>query len=99
MAVDELFSNIARYAYAPGTGSRHRARGGARGPARRRAHLYRQRRRPTTRSRARTPNTGAPIGGARAPGGLGVYIVKKTMDAMSYERADGRNILRVKKFI
>ena len=30
-------------------------------------------------------------------GGLGIYMVKKTMDAVSYEYKDGCNILTIKK--
>ena len=97
VAVDEIFSNIARYAYAPGTGAATVRVEALEGP--RAVELT------FTDSGAaydplarEDPDTGAPIE-ERAPGGLGVYIVKKTMDAMSYERADGRNILRVKKFI
>lgn len=32
-------------------------------------------------------------------GGLGIYMVKKTMDDMSYERKDNQNILSMKKRI
>ena len=32
-------------------------------------------------------------------GGLGIYIVKKSMDDISYEYKDGQNILRIKKNI
>lgn len=35
----------------------------------------------------------------RGIGGLGIYIVKKTMDEMTYEYKDGQNILSVKKKI
>ena len=35
----------------------------------------------------------------RAMGGLGIYIVKKTMDAMEYRREDGMNILTIQKQI
>lgn len=35
----------------------------------------------------------------RAIGGLGIYMVKKTMDDVSYEYKDGQNILRIKKNI
>ena len=35
----------------------------------------------------------------RDVGGLGIYMVKKTMDDISYEYKDGQNILRIiKKF-
>ena len=33
----------------------------------------------------------------REIGGLGIYMVKKTMDDISYEYKDGKNILRIKK--
>ncbi len=33
----------------------------------------------------------------REPGGLGIFIVKKSMDRMSYEYADGWNILTIEK--
>ena len=33
----------------------------------------------------------------REIGGLGIYIVKKSMDRMLYERKDGKNILRICK--
>ena len=33
----------------------------------------------------------------RPIGGLGIYMVKKSMDEVSYEYKDGQNILRIKK--
>lgn len=35
----------------------------------------------------------------REIGGLGIYMVKKTMDDVSYEYKDGQNMLRIKKNI
>lgn len=35
----------------------------------------------------------------REIGGLGIYMVKKSMDDISYEYKDGKNILRIKKNI
>ena len=35
----------------------------------------------------------------RKIGGLGIYMVKKSMDEISYEYKDGQNILRIKKQI
>lgn len=35
----------------------------------------------------------------REIGGLGIYMVKKSMDEISYEYKDGQNILRIKKNI
>lgn len=31
-------------------------------------------------------------------GGLGIYIVKKTMDSIEYSRRDGQNVLTLKKY-
>ena len=33
----------------------------------------------------------------RESGGLGIYMVKKTMDDITYEYKDGQNILKIKK--
>jgi anti-sigma regulatory factor (Ser/Thr protein kinase) len=33
----------------------------------------------------------------RSIGGLGVFMVKKTMDDVTYEYKDGQNILKIKK--
>ena len=33
----------------------------------------------------------------RQLGGLGIYMVKKSMDAITYEYKDGKNILTIKK--
>ena len=35
----------------------------------------------------------------RQIGGLGIYLVKKSMDEITYEYKDGQNILRIKKCI
>ena len=35
----------------------------------------------------------------RKIGGLGIYIVKKSMDEITYEYKDGQNILKIKKYI
>lgn len=35
----------------------------------------------------------------RQIGGLGIYMVKKTMDDISYEYKDGQNVLQIKKNI
>jgi len=42
------------------------------------------------------PDTDAPLENRRI-GGLGVHFVRKTMDSVRYERADGRNILYLSK--
>ena len=35
----------------------------------------------------------------RAVGGLGIFLIKKTMDDMTYARQDGRNVLTIRKRI
>lgn len=35
----------------------------------------------------------------RPIGGLGIYMVKKTMDDISYEYKEGQNILKIRKEI
>ena len=35
----------------------------------------------------------------RQIGGLGIYLVKKTMDDVSYKYEDGHNILTIKKLL
>lgn len=37
--------------------------------------------------------------GERKIGGLGIYMVKKSMDEITYEYRDGQNILRIKKAV
>ena len=97
IAIDELFSNIARYAYNPKTGSAtvhvdvlqdplsvvvtFIDNGKAYDPL------------------AREDPDVALTAQEREIGGLGVYMVKKCMDEISYEYKDGRNILRIKKKI
>lgn len=42
------------------------------------------------------PDVNAPLE-ARPIGGLGIHFVRKTMDQLSYERKNGRNILFIRK--
>ena len=97
IAIDELFSNIAQYAYNPETG-----------PATVQVEVLDEP--PSvviTFIDNGTPYD--PLANAdpdvslgveeRAIGGLGIYMVKQTMDAIDYEYKDGRNILRIKKHI
>ena len=97
VAVDEIFSNIAKYAYSPSEGSvtlrievtedplmmsiTFIDTGEPYNPLDREA--------PVTTLKARE----------RRIGGLGIFIVKKTMDEMFYEYRDGRNMLTIRKLI
>ena len=97
VAIDELFSNIANYAYRPEVG-----------PATVRIEVtedplavllsFLDNGRAYDPLAAEDPNT--TLSAEERPiGGLGVFLVKKTMDEITYEYKDGMNILKVKKHI
>ena len=44
------------------------------------------------------PDLGAPVE-ERAVGGLGIYLVRKTMDTVAYRRQDGRNVVTLTKHV
>ena len=93
IAVEELFVNIAHYAYAPGTGT---------------ATIQTE----ITADTAEItfidsgvqydplakpdPDVSLPAS-ERQVGGLGIFMVKKSMDDMRYEYRDGKNILTIVK--
>ncbi len=95
IAIDELFSNIANYAY-----------GADVGPATVRFEAVQDPRKVVMTFidqglefdplSASAPNIQL-AADERSTGGLGIFMVRKTMDGMSYERRDGKNILRVEK--
>lgn len=97
IAIDELFSNIAHYAYNPEVG-----------PATVRVEVTRD---PLAvvvtfidkgkqyDPLAKEDPDVTLSAEERDIGGLGIYIVKKSMDDISYEYRDGQNILRIKKNI
>lgn len=95
IAIDELFGNIAYYAYDPDVG-----------PATVRVEVIED---PLSVIIVFIDN-GVPFNPLknaepdvtlsaeeRELGGLGIYIVKKSMDEIIYEYKDGQNILRIKK--
>ena len=95
VAIDELFSNIAKFAYHPETG-----------PATVRVEVeedpmaviitFIDHGMPYDPLLNEDPDVTLNIED-RMVGGLGVYLVKKTMDDVSYEYKDGQNILKIKK--
>ena len=95
IAIDELFGNIAHYAYNPETG-----------PATVRVEVTEEpiavvitfidRGVPYDPLKKEDPDITLSAE-KRAIGGLGIFMVKKTMDEISYEYKDGKNILRIKK--
>ena len=96
IAVDEIFGNIAHYAYAPNTGQ-----------VTVRVELTEEPSviitffdngipyDPTAKA---DPDITLSIED-REIGGLGIYMVKKSMDEVSYEYRDGQNVLTIKKNI
>ena len=90
IAADEIFSNIARYSGASSarvecevTGGRVRVR-------------FLDDGRPYDPTARPEPDTTLPAE-EREIGGLGIFMVKKSMDRVSYEYARGQNVLTVEK--
>ena len=96
-AIDELFGNIANYAYNPDVG-----------PATVRVEIKREPLSviitfidhgvPYDPLLNRDPDTTLSAE-ERKIGGLGIYMVKKSMDGIRYEYKDGRNILTIEKIL
>lgn len=90
VAVDEIFSNIARYSGATEATIGILVKGGA-------AVLrFADNGRPYDPTDRPDPDTSLPAE-EREIGGLGIFMVKKTMDGMAYEYKDGLNILTLTK--
>ena len=97
IAIDELFGNIAHYAYDPETG-----------PATVQVEVqedpmaviitFIDHGKPYDPLSGKDPDLTIPLE-ERKEGGLGVFLVKKVMDDVRYEYKEGRNILRIKKNI
>jgi len=95
VAIDEIFSNIAYYAYAPSAGDvTVRAECGEARPQF--TLTFTDSGRPFDPLQKPDPDVAASAE-ERSVGGLGIYIVKKSMDEVNYARADGKNILTLKK--
>ncbi len=97
VAVEEIFVNIAHYAYAPGSGQ---------------ATIRVETSLEPKAVTVTFTDKGIPYDPLSRPdpdvtlsaeerqiGGLGIYMVKKTMNEMEYEYRDGQNVLRMKKYI
>ena len=95
IAIDEIFGNIAHYAYQPETG-----------PVTVRVEVVKE---PLSviitfkdKGIPYDPLQGAEPDISRSaeerqPGGLGIFLVKKSMDEVVYAYRDGKNILKLKK--
>ena len=95
VAVDELFTNVAQYAYVPDTGKVTVQFGVEENPTTA-VITFIDRGKPFNPMLAKEPDVTLDVKN-RAIGGLGIFMVKKSMDEMSYEYKDGQNIVRVKK--
>ena len=97
LAVDELFTNIASYAYAPGSGE---------------ATIQLDYDEASRVASVTFIDSGVPYDPLQKPdpdvtlsaeereiGGLGIYMAKKATDRMDYRREDDRNILTIYKKI
>ena len=95
IALDEILANICLYAYAPGTGTvevyvDHDAEN------RTAVITFRDSGVPFDPLQREEPDTTL-TAEEREIGGLGIYMVKKSMDAIRYQYENGKNILRIKK--
>ena len=97
VAVDELFGNISHYAYGGGSGDAT-VRFGFDEAARRVSVTFIDRGVPFNPLEKTDPDVNSPAH-ERAIGGLGLFLVKKTMDGMDYRYEDGQNILTIHKNI
>ena len=95
MAVEEIFVNIAHYAYAPDTGDATVRVELSEEPRAVRI-TFLDRGTPYDPLRKEDPDVTASAE-ERKIGGLGIYLVKKTMDDVQYLYRDGQNILSIQK--
>ena len=96
VAVDELFSNIANYAYQDGVGDATIRLEKLDPPAVRLTFVDRGI--PYDPLQKEDPDISLSAQ-ERQIGGLGIYMVKKSMDDVAYEYKDGQNILSITKRI
>ena len=97
IAIDELFSNISRYAYAPDTGNVKIAVEITEDPKSVKITFI-DSGVPYNPLETEEPDITLSLE-ERKIGGLGIYMVRKTMDDMIYEYRDGQNILSIVKNI
>ena len=95
VAIDELFSNIAYYAYNPEIGQATVRVEVAEDPLAV-VITFIDNGIPYDPLAKADPDTTLSLE-ERQIGGLGIYMVKKTMDDITYEYQDGKNILKIKK--
>jgi anti-sigma regulatory factor (Ser/Thr protein kinase) len=94
MVTDEIFNNIATYAYSDGDDKWITVEIAAEDDTI--LMTFIDGGIPFDPSSAETPDTSLSAG-ARDFGGLGIHIVRSVMDSMTYSRENGRNVLTVRK--
>ena len=97
IAIDELFSNIAHYAYNPEVGEATVAVEVVQDPLAVEITFI-DNGKPYDPLQTADPDVTLSAE-ERDIGGLGIFIVKKSMDDIVYEYKDGKNILKIKKNI
>ena len=97
IAIDELFGNIAQYAYSPEVGEAT-VRVELMEDPRAAVITFIDKGVPYDPLAKDDPDTTLSAE-ERAIGGLGIFMVKKTMDEIIYEYKDGQNILKIKKHL
>lgn len=95
IAIDELFGNIVRYAYHPEVGSATVQVEVISDPLAV-VITFIDQGKPYDPLAKEDPNVTLSAE-EREVGGLGIYIVKKSMSEITYEYKDGRNILKIRK--
>ncbi|MCR4658618.1 MAG: ATP-binding protein [Lachnospiraceae bacterium] len=95
IAVEEIFVNIAHYAYEPGTGMATLQFEAFDDPASV-SFTFIDSGVPYDPLKKEDPDVTLPAE-ERQIGGLGIYMVKKSMDEMTYRHENGKNILCIKK--
>ena len=94
VAIDEIFGNIAYYAYGKGSGNAIQIEMEDNPP--KITLTFIDQGIPYNPLESKDPDITLDIED-REIGGLGIFLVKKTMDELSYEYVDGQNILTMKK--
>ena len=96
LVIEEVFVNVSSYAYRPDVGNVTICLDFAENPASVEITFI-DSGKPYNPLEKDDPDTTLGID-EREIGGLGIFLVKKNVDDISYEYADGKNILRIKKF-
>lgn len=97
IAVEELFVNVSNYAYSQGIGDISISIAVHADPEMAEIILS-DSGIPYDPLAKEDPDIGLPAE-KRQIGGLGIFMVKKTMDMMTYERRDGKNVVTITKYL